>query len=473
LSSKSLYPILFNPTNHPFAIDDKGNSYSYSELADSVSKFAKIIEPRQLVFVLCENSIGSLVGIPSFIQNNVVPLLLHRELSNNFLEGLIELYKPKYMYVPSDMQSKFTDWTMIREEFGYVLLIKINHKSIHLHDDLAMLLTTSGSTGSPKLVRLSYTNLTSNAIAIANYLKIKSSDRPITTLPMNYSYGLSVINSHLLSGSTIVLTKSSVVEKNFWDVFRMQEVTTLNGVPQTFEMLKKMRFFRMTIPSLKTITQAGGRLAETTAVEFTNYCAERDIDFFCMYGQTEASPRISYVPPAQIKRKIGSVGIPIPGGEMSLIDDNGSLVTVENKSGELCYRGPNVFLGYAQSLSDLSKGDQSMGFLRTGDIAYRDGDGFYFISGRKNRFLKIYGNRINLDDLEKLMSNWDGESVCTGVEDMVEIFTTSSVNLPLIVDELARITGLNRAAFIAHSVKVIPRNTSGKILYSELRSELS
>ncbi len=473
MSNNSLYPLLFERSSHPFAIDDNGETHSYSELADSISRFAKLLEPRQLVFMLCENSIGSLVGIPSMIQNNVVPLLLHRELNIDFLEGLIELYKPKYLYAPIDMRSKFSDWTMILEEFGYVLLEKMNVESSHLHDDLAMLLTTSGSTGSPKLVRLSYTNLISNATAIANYLKIKSTDRPITTLPMNYSYGLSVINSHLLSGSTIVLTKSTIVEKNFWDVFQTHEATTLNGVPQTFELLKKMRFFRMTIPSLKTITQAGGRLSESTTKELINYCTERGIDFFSMYGQTEASPRISYVPPAQIKRKIGSIGVPIPGGEMSLIDDKGSLVTVENESGELCYRGPNVFLGYAQSLSDLSKGDQSMGLLRTGDIAYRDSEGFYFISGRKNRFLKIFGIRINLDDLEKLMSNWDGESVCTGVEDMVEIFTTSSVDLPLIVDELAQVTGLNRAAFRAYSVKVIPRNSSGKILYSDLKSELS
>lgn len=473
MSTNSLYPLLSNPTSYPFAIDDKGETYSYSELAESISKFTKILEPRQLVFVLCENSIGSLAGVPSFIQNNVVPLLLHRELNNKFLEGLIELYEPRYMYVPLDMQSKFPDWMIILEEFGYVLLEKMNSQSTQLHDDLAMLLTTSGSTGSPKLVRLSYTNLISNAVAIANYLKIKQSDRPITTLPMNYSYGLSVINSHLHSGATIVLTKSSIVEKNFWDVFRMYEVTTLNGVPQTFELLKKMRFLRMTIPSLKTITQAGGRLAESTTEEFANYCKERGINFFCMYGQTEASPRISYVPPSQIMGKIGSIGIPIPGGQMSLIDENGSLVTAENKSGELCYRGPNVFLGYAQSRSDLSKGDQSMGLLRTGDIAYRDNDGFYFISGRKNRFLKIFGNRINLDELEKLMNDWDGESVCIGEEDVIDIFTTSSVDLPRIGDELARITGLNRTAFRVHSVKVIPRNSSGKILYSELKIELA
>ena len=471
MSTDSLYPFLLNPSRHPFAIGDKGESYSYDELADTVSRFAKVLEPRELVFVLCENSIGSLVGIPSFIQNKVVPLLLDREMNRSFLERLINVYKPKYMYVPLDMQLEFADWTLILREMEYVLLIRSNHKSGHLHDDLAMLLTTSGSTGSPKLVRLSYTNLRSNAIAIAKYLQIMPSDRPITTLPMNYSYGLSVIHSHLFSESTIILTKSSIVEKNFWDVFRKYQVTTLNGVPQTFELLKKMRFLRMSIPSLKTITQAGGRLAESTTEEFVNYCMERDIDFYCMYGQTEASPRISYVPPSQIKHKIGSIGIPIPGGEMSLVADNGLVVAAPNESGELCYRGPNVFLGYAQSRSDLSEGDRSMGFLRTGDIAYRDTDGFYYISGRKNRFLKIFGNRVNLDELEKLMSNWGGEFVCTGVEDLVDIFTTSSVNLSEIVDELARVTGFNRIAFRAHTVKVIPRSSSGKILYSDLKSE--
>jgi long-chain acyl-CoA synthetase len=471
MSASSLYPLLFEPTSHPFAIDDNGEPHSYSELSESISRFAKFLEPRQLVFMFCENDIGSLVGIPSLIQNNVVPLLLQRESNNDFVERLIKLYRPKYLYAPLDMQSRFPDWTLVLAEYGYVLLEKMSSESSHFHDDLAMLLTTSGSTGSPKLVRLSYTNLISNAIAIASYLKIESTDRPITTLPMNYSYGLSVINSHLLCGSTIVLTKSTIVEKKFWDAFQTHEATTLNGVPETFELLKKMRFFRKTVPSLKIITQAGGRLSESTTEVLIKYCAERGIDFFSMYGQTEASPRISYVPPDQIERKIGSIGIPIPGGEMSLIDDNGSLVNAENQSGELCYRGPNVFMGYSQSLSDLSKGDESMGFLRTGDIAYRDSDGFYFISGRKNRFIKIFGNRINLDDLEKFMSNWEGETVCTGVEDLVEIFTTSSVNFPFIVDDLARFTGLNRAAFRVHSVNAIPRSSSGKILYSDLKSK--
>jgi long-chain acyl-CoA synthetase len=151
---------------------------------------------------------------------------------------------------------------IVFEAFGYVLVRLEEKLSFPLHDELALLFTTSGSTGSPKLVRISYENINSNAEAIAEYLSLSENERPITVLPMNYSYGLSIINSHLVKGATILLTARSIMEKEFWAFLKKEKATSFSGVPYTYEMLYKLRFFRMELPFLRTLTQAGGKLNE-------------------------------------------------------------------------------------------------------------------------------------------------------------------------------------------------------------------
>jgi len=224
-----------------------------------------------------------------------------------------------------------------------------------------LLLTTSGSTGSPKLVRLSAKNLQSNAAAIAEYLGLTREERAITVLPMNYTYGLSVINSHLHSGARILLTNAPVIQKPFWEFFHLQEATSLVGVPYTYAMYHRMGLFKMELPSLRYMTQAGGKLPAAMVKEFAQWARTRGIRFFVMYGQTEATARMSYLPPDRVIEKTASVGVAIPGGRFSILDANNREITQSGVDGELVYRGPNVSLGYAESRADLEKEDENNG----------------------------------------------------------------------------------------------------------------
>jgi acyl-CoA synthetase (AMP-forming)/AMP-acid ligase II len=331
-------------------------------------------------------------------------------------------------------------------------------KPTTLFTDLALLLTTSGSTGSPKLVRLSYANLLSNALSIAEYLSINENERPITTLPMHYSFGLSVINSHLLKGATLLLTDKSLMEKDFWSLLKKEQATSLSGVPYTYEMLKRLRFFRMDLPSLRTLTQAGGKLNIELTKEFAEYAQNADKRFFVMYGQTEATARMSYLPYEQSLSKSGSIGIAIPGGAFTLLEE----------SGELIYQGQNVSLGYAESAEDLAKGDENKGILYTGDLAKRDNDGYYYIIGRKKRFIKLFGNRINLDETESVLKTRYVDCACVGTDDKMIVYTTEQGKEAEIKQFISAQLHLNPNAFEVRPIDAIPKNSSGKTIYSEL-----
>ena len=280
----------FSEFSKNFAIiDENDESIRYSELVEFSEIIKKKIEKHSLVFFFCQNSIGCLVGYSSFIVNGIVPLLLDVSIDKKLLSSLVNTYEPEFIYYPLSEKPYSEMQKTSLKVFDYVLA-KTNFVANHqLHPNLALLLATSGSTGSPKLVRLSYENLKANGLSIIEYLDIKSDQRPITTLPIQYSYGLSIVNSHLMVGATILLTKKSIIEKNFWTFFKKNKATSLSGVPFTFEMLKKYIFFKMELPSLKTITQAGGKLDKRLVEVYAKFAVEKGVRFFVMYGQTEAS----------------------------------------------------------------------------------------------------------------------------------------------------------------------------------------
>lgn len=341
-----------------------------------------------------------------------------------------------------------------------------NHR---LHPDLGLLMTTSGSTGSPKLVRQSLKNVIVNAAAIGDYLEIGEFDRAITTLPMSYTYGLSVINSHIMTGATLLLTDLSIMQREFWTFFNKEKATSIAGVPYTYEMLKKLKFMNMMLPSLKVMTQAGGRLRPDLHKEFAEFADQTRRRFYVMYGQTEATARMSYVPYVKSVEKCGSIGVAIPGGKLSIIDESGNIIEKSHVAGELIYEGSNVTYGYATQLSDLAKGDENKGVLHTGDMAEMDDDGYFYIVGRKKRFLKIYGNRVGLDECESLIENhFQVECACTGEDDLMKIYVTGKIGEAVIIDFIAEKTALNPKAFEVHEVDKIPRSGSGKKAYGEL-----
>lgn len=449
--------------------DEFGNSLSYCSLKEESEAVAEKVGRRCLVFSLCRNEIGSILGYVGFINNSIVPVLLNSHLEEELLNNLLQTYEPAYLWVPSGQRNQFREMECLYESYGYCLIETGFLKDYDLNDELALLLTTSGSTGSPKFVRQSYRNVLNNAQSIVEYLELDDTERPITTLPMNYTYGLSIINSHLLVGATILVTDRTLIQKEFWRFFKESEATSFGGVPYTYEMLDKLRFYRMNLPALKTMTQAGGKLLPDLHERFAKYAEEQGKKFIVMYGQCEATARMGYLPAERAVEKKGSMGVAIPGGKFHLIDVDGKEIKEPFVTGELVYEGENVTLGYAECGDDLKKGDERNGILETGDMAQFDEDGFYYIVGRKKRFLKIYGNRVNLDEIDRLIkSEFNIEVASTGVDDHMYIFVTEENLAERVKGFVVNKTRLNPAAFNVIVIDVIPKNDSGKTLYKNL-----
>ncbi len=450
--------------------DEYGRAMTYAELAAEGDRIAAVCGGRCLVFSLCQNTIGAVAGYVSFLNAEIVPVLLNAHLERGLLDGLLSSYQPKYLWVPETQSAEFPDMETAYASYGYVLLKTGYEKEYPLHPDLGLLLTTSGSTGSPKFVRQSYANILANAQSIVQYLELDETERPITTLPMNYTYGLSIINSHLLVGATLLVTDKGLMQKEFWQFFKEQRATSFGGVPYTYEMLARLRFFRMDLPSLRTMTQAGGKLIPELHKKFAEYAQANGKKFVVMYGQCEATARMGYLPADKAAEKCGSMGIAIPGGRFRLVDVKGCEVSEPHVTGELVYEGPNVTLGYAECGEDLIKGDERCGVLETGDMAQFDEDGYYYIVGRKKRFLKIYGNRVNLDEIDRMVKgHFEGADFASaGVDDHMYLFVTDENIADDVKTFVVSKTGLNAAAFKTVVVNEIPKNDAGKTLYKEL-----
>ncbi len=451
---------------------DKGEVLTYAELQEDVDEFYSHIPGTGFLFCLCENVLASFVGYVACLNKHIPAVLLDGSKDLELVLQLIEKYHPEYIWLPSKRVGEIKGQCLY--EYKDYSLLEMTYENDFLEKEinsqLALCLTTSGSTGSPKLVRLSEENLQSNAESIAKYLNIDEQERPITTLPMYYSFGMSVINSHLIKGATILLTDKAVIQKEFWIFMKEQKATSISGVPYTYEMLKRLRFFRMDLPYLKTMTQAGGKLNPSYVKEYVEYSEANGKEFIVMYGQTEAAPRMSYLPHEKSVDKCASIGIPVPGGKFALFDSESNEIEAVDVEGELIYKGPNVCLGYAEKRSDLNKGDENQGELHTGDIAKKDADGFYYITGRMKRFVKIWGNRTNLDATEQLIKVITPNCACAGVDDKITVFVTENGLEQQIKDLLVAKTGFNPRAFDVRVIIEIPKNASGKVLYKDLQA---
>jgi len=440
-------------SNIAFA-EDSGKTISYDELAKSSDILANEFgSEKQFIIIKCQNNIDTLLGYLAALRGGHAVLMLDSSLDESLHHKLISHYRPDGIWSANGAN-----------EYTYQKLSTDNSK---LHPDLSLLLSTSGSTGSPKLVKLTKKNLHSNASSIAEYLQLDSSESPITTLPLHYSYGLSIINSHLLVGAKILLTSHSVVSKEFWAFFTDSQATSLAGVPYTYEMLQRLRMERMELPSLRYMTQAGGKLAPPLVKHFANIAKDKGIRFYTMYGQTEATARISWLPADKVLSKIGSIGIPIPEGKITLEDTSGNVITSPETDGELIYQGDNVMMGYAESAEDLALDDQLNGILRTGDIAKYDNDGFYYITGRLKRFIKIFGNRVNLEEVEHELSANGFGCKCIGEDNLLIIATLNGD------DEQIKQYIIDKYHFHHSVVRIFqldqfPISSSGKIQYSKL-----
>ena len=452
-------------------ITDKGEKLTYNDLAAVSKTFAEAVSKKGLLFCLCENRIGSLVGYVASMEYHIPIVLLDGSKDMSVLQNLVIIYQPEYIWAESEKVGEIGGETIYK--YASYSLQKMSYQveveKPEINSELALCLTTSGSTGSPKFVRLSSNNVLANAESIAEYLEIDENERPVTTLPSYYSYGVSVINSHLIKGATILLTEGTVAQRDFWSFLKEQKATSIAGVPYTYEMLKMLRFMRMDLPYLKTMTQAGGKLNKDIAKEYIEWAQSKDKRFFVMYGQTEATARMSYLPLEHALDKYASIGIAIPRGKFSLIDVNGNAIEEPDVDGELIYEGPNVSLGYAECRADLAKGDENNGVLHTGDVARCDADGYYYITGRLKRFVKVWGNRCNLDATEQLVKAITTSCACVGVDDKITIFVTEQGLEEKIVKLLVEKTGFNNRAFEVRVIDAIPVKSSGKLDYPAMQ----
>lgn len=454
------------------AIIQDGVRYSYEELNRLSEEIAQHAERGSLAFLVCTNSVGSIAGYLGFLRNHIVPVMVDAKIDRDFLRSLLETYHPAYLWLPDAWRGEFPEAEEHFRSQAYVLVKTDDPVVFPVHDDLALLITTSGSTGSPKLVRQSYQNLAANTDSIIEYLRITEQDRAITSLPMHYVYGLSVINTHICAGASLVVTEQNCYTKKFWELFNETGATSFAGVPFMYEMMDKLRITKKELPTLKTMTQAGGKLLPTLQEKFSEYALSTGRRFVVMYGASEATARMGYLPPERAIEKKGSMGIAIPGGRFELVDENGDVIEKPGAEGELVYYGANVTMGYSERGEDLVKGDENHGRLATGDIACRDEDGFYYIVGRKKRFVKMLGKRLNLDELERMLKKQCDaiEIACGGKDDMLKVFVTDEALREPITSFITEKTSVNRNLFQVILIDQIPKNSAGKTLYSELNN---
>ncbi len=353
---------------------------TYADLAHRADQLLTELGPqRRLILLRGRTSVDFVVALMAALVGRH-PVIVAPPQRRGRADDLFDVYDPDIVI---DTDSR---------DSGHQVTLRRDRSAHELHPDLALLMSTSGSTGSPKLVRLSHIGLRSNAAAIATYLDLTANDRGILTLPLHYCYGLSVLTSHLYAGAATIVTDWSVLDPCLWDLARTHRATGLAGVPHTFDQLDQLGIPEL--PSLRYVTAAGGKLAPERVTHYLGLGQSGGWDFYVMYGQTEATARMAYLPPDLAKAHPSAVGVPIPGGNLRIdhADDRGV--------GELVYAGPSVMMGYAHAPADLAGGAE-LDELHTGDLACEIAPGVFEVVGRRSRFAKVFGLRLDLDDIER------------------------------------------------------------------------
>ena len=433
---------------------DRGEVLSYRDLDQAVTAIGEHLHRQQgLALLIARNSVSCLTHYLAFLRSRVPFILLDCKSGQAVVDATIERFSPTVVIEFGSDEAKWSATTF---------------KAKPVHPDLALILPTSGSSGVAKSVMISYTNLQANAESIVAYLGLHPNERAITSLPFAYSYGLSVINTHLLVGAGLILTDYSLLDKPFWQTLKTLCATSMAGVPFHFEIMEKLRFRDMPLPHFQTLTQAGGKLSLKLAECFAGYAIGSDRRFFMMYGQTEATARIAYLAVHENPGKVGSIGRVIPGGKLYLADDNGAQVVEPNQAGELIYEGPNVMLGYALTQDDLIM-PTLPNKLETGDVGEFDDDGFFWITGRKSRFIKLKGKRIDLDALQNALRDQGWDLWLTGDDTRLEIILGHGQNRSQLESELFDLLSLHHSLLKIVEIKSFPMTANGKPDYPKMR----
>ncbi|GAA3523969.1 AMP-binding protein [Aeromicrobium panaciterrae] len=424
----------------PALLSEDGN-LSYAQLAAAADAAAASWgSGRHLVLIACVSSVDTVVAQVAALRNDH-PVIMAPASDPALVAHLTDVYQPDVVVTP--------DGTTLRGN------------PPPMHPDLGVLLLTSGSTGSSKLVRLRHRAVEANTDAIAEYLELTPADRAITSLPVFYGYGLSILTSHLAAGASIVLTDYSVTDPCFWELAERHRVTSISGVPYTFELIEQAGGFELP-DSVRYVTMSGGHSPPERVSRWVEIGKERGFVVFSMYGATEATSRMTYVPPAMVEAAPDAIGVAIPGGQIRLdpvtdVDEPGV--------GEIVYRGDNVMMGYAERASDLALGSL-VDELHSGDLARLGDDGLYRWMGRRSRIAKVFGLRIDLVHVEKALASRGIKAACVDAEPGITVFAISGEH---VLDAVSDITGLPRHAIAVRSIDRMPMTTVGKPDHGRLR----
>jgi acyl-CoA synthetase (AMP-forming)/AMP-acid ligase II len=483
-SCGGLLPLIHPLEASPAVYDDHSNDWlTREELRTASLDLAKAIasDHKRLIFLLCGVNSETVIGLLAASAAGHATALIDPALPEHLMTGLLDSYQPDLVLGARDSLQKLRDAIKSDATLGSCQtrggdlewIAKETGSSFSPIDSaLQVLLSTSGTTGSQKYVRLSRDAVVSNARQIAEALAIDERSVGIAHLPLHYSYGLSVVTSHLVAGGRLCLINDSITSQSFWSKIQNVGGSHFPGVP--FHYIALARLGAGLVPdSVKTFTQAGGALDLRVQTKIRDWATQRGGKFFVMYGQTEAAPRMATLQHDDHTRKAGSVGVALAGGQFSIVDENGALLPAD-AVGTVVYEGPNVMMGYATSRADLGNGDEMNGRLETGDLGRLDWDGFLYLTGRTKRFAKIAGYRLGLDEIEReLFAVCPVACLDLGEKIAVAHELESETALKARVRELADSYKVPSSSFALRKVTQIPRASSGKIDYARLKDLVS
>ena len=456
-----------------------GERLTYAELIERGRTTAAILgSAKQVLFLIARNDAFTASTYWGAVDGGHAVALLDGNAAPEATAPLVEAYRPTWLAAAPGTAERLAALgvgvSAIVPIAGGELVRTTAAERGDVYPELALMLSTSGTTGSRKLVRLTAGNLEANARSIATCLALTADERPLAMLPIHYSFGLSVLNSHWSVGATVVLTGDGIMQRRLWTTFDSEVCTSLAGVPYTYQMLERIGFRDMDLPSLRSMQQAGGALDLSLAALYRDHMAGRGGRFFVMYGQTEATARIAVVPPDRLADKLGSAGLPVPGGTLTITPSpvpGGWAGRTGPVMGEVVYEGPNVMLGYSTSAADLALGDELRGRLETGDIGYQDADGFLYLVGRSKRIAKVFGHRVNLDEVEMLVRE-AGPAAVVGGTGALWAFCAfgNDVEIDRLRHAVAARLHLHHTGLQFRLVEEIPTTSSGKIDYKAVEA---
>ena len=483
-SCGGLLPLIAPLEAAPALCDDRGGVWLTREDVRTASlhlaeKIAS--ERKRLAFLFCGVNSETVVGLLAAASAGHATALIDPSLSQDVLKALIEAYQPELLLGSRDIGEKLRTVADVAAPSGSVetragviewIARDAGPLSVAIDPALHLLLSTSGTTGSRKYVRLSRDAVVANARQIGEALAVDDRSVGVAHLPLHYSYGLSVVTSHLGTGGRICLVNGSITSRSFWSKIGNVGGSHFPGVPFHYAALAHLGA-GVAPDSIKVFTQAGGALDLRIQTKVHEWATLRGGQFFVMYGQTEASPRMATLQHADFSRKAGSVGVALAGGRLSIVDEEGASLPPD-AIGTVVYEGPNVMLGYAMSRSDLRKGDEMKGRLETGDLGRLDAEGFLYLTGRTKRFAKIAGYRLGLDEIEQeLFAVCPVACLDLGEKIAVAYEQDSETALKSRIRELADSYKVPSASFALRRIAQIPRAASGKIDYARLKDALS